>query len=60
LLKFALKSASKSVVPIKEDIVNITNNKNKDPKNVYKNQYKLALTLLSDPNNTINKNKGTL
>jgi len=55
-----LKSASKSVVPIKEDIVNIANNKNKDPKNVYKNQYKLALTLLSDPNNTINKNKGTL
>jgi hypothetical protein len=51
-----LKSASKSVVPIKEDIVNIANNKNKDPKNVYK----LALTLLSDPNNTINKNKGTL
>jgi len=40
-----LKSASKSVVSIKEDIVNIANNKNKDPKNVYKNQYKLALTL---------------
>jgi hypothetical protein len=39
-------------------MVNIANNKNKEPNNVYKNKYKLALTLLSDPNNPINKNKG--
>jgi hypothetical protein len=54
----ALNKASKSVVPIKEDIVNIANNKNREQNNVYKNKYKLALTLLSDPNNPINKNKG--
>jgi len=58
LVIFDLYKASKSVVPIKEYIVKIANNKNKEPNNVYKNKYKLALTLLSDPYNPINKNKG--
>jgi hypothetical protein len=34
------------------------NNKNNDPNNVYKNKKKLALTLLPDPYNPININKG--
>ena len=34
------------------------NNKNNDPKSVYKNRQKLALTLLLEPNNPINMNKG--
>ena len=37
---------------------NILNNKNNDPSNVYKNKKKLALTLLLDPNNPININRG--
>ena len=41
-----------------EDILKIDNNKNRDPNNVYKNKQKLALTLLLEPNNPINKNKG--
>lgn len=55
---FPFAKASKSVVPIKEDIANIANNKNRDPNNVYKNKYKLARTLLSDPNNPISKKSG--
>jgi hypothetical protein len=35
-LKLVLYKASKSVVPIIEDIVNIESNKNKEPSNVYK------------------------
>ena len=31
---------------------------NNEPNKVYKNKQKLALTLLLDPNNPINKNKG--
>jgi hypothetical protein len=53
-----LYKASKSVVPIILYITNIESNKNKDPKSVYKNKKKLALTLLLDPNNPINTNNG--
>lgn len=34
------------------------NNRNKEPKSVYKNKYKLALTLSLEPNDPININKG--
>ena len=36
--KFVLYKASKSVVPIIDDIVNIDSNKNKEPNKVYKNR----------------------
>jgi hypothetical protein len=35
-LKLVLYKASKSVVPMMEDIVNMESNKNKEPSNVYK------------------------
>ena len=53
-----LNNASKSVVPIREEMVSIDSNKNNDPNNVYKNKKKLALTLLFEPYNPININKG--
>ena len=53
-----LNNASKSVVPIIEEIERIDNNKNNEPNNVYKNKKKLALTLLLEPYNPININKG--
>lgn len=57
-LKLVLYSASKSVVPIIDDIVSMDSNKNKEPSNVQRNRQKLALTLLLDPNKPININKG--
>jgi len=37
-LKLVLYKASKSVVPMIDDIVRIDNSKNKDPNSVYKNR----------------------
>lgn len=56
--KQILDRASKSVTPVKEDIVRIDNNKNKDPNIVYRNKYKLALVLLFEPKRPIRRNKG--
>ena len=46
------------MVPIIEEIERIDNNKNNEPNNVYKNKKKLALTLLLEPYNPININRG--
>jgi hypothetical protein len=41
-----------------DHIVIIESNKNKEPNRVYKKKKKLALTLLLDPYNPINRNNG--